>query len=140
MTLLISFSRHIDTVFVAQIVPNGVVGIMAGANSVDVQAFHNLNILNHSLTAYHVAAIGVQFMAVSTLDENGLPVHEQLGILDFNLAETNLLGDNFNGLLFGKFAFSLSQSILHSNLSLAFHHLLKIFCNIFGVNLCYERI
>ena len=75
VALLISFCRHVDTVLVAQVIPNGVVRIVTGTDGVDVQALHNLDILNHALPTYHIAPVGVQFVAVSTLDENGFSVH-----------------------------------------------------------------
>ena len=50
VALLIGLGGHVDTVFVAQVVPHGIVGIVAGAHSVDVQALHDLDVLNHALT------------------------------------------------------------------------------------------
>ena len=97
MTLLVGFSSHIKTIFVAEVIPHGVIGIVAGTHSVDVQAFHNLNVLNHTLAADHISAIGIHLVAVGSLDEYRLTIHQQLRILDFHAAETNLLGDDLDG-------------------------------------------
>ena len=99
VALLVGFSGHVDTVFVAQVVPNGIIGIVAGAYGIDVQALHNLDILNHALTRNNIATVGIEFVAVGTLDEHGLAVHQQLGILNLHAAEAHLLRDDLHGLL-----------------------------------------
>ena len=101
VALLIGLSRDIKSVFVAEFVPNRVVGIVARAHSVDVQPLHNLNVLNHPLTRHHVAAVGVDFVAVRTLDQNRFSVHQQLRVLDFHAAETDFDGNDFDR-IFGK--------------------------------------
>ena len=101
VTLLISLCSHVDTIFVAKVVPNGIIGIVTGADSVDIEALHNLNILNHALAAHHIATIRVQFVTVSTFYQYGLSIYQQLSVLNLNFAESYFLGDNFNGLLLG---------------------------------------
>ena len=68
VTFLIGLSRDVKPVFVAKVVPNRVVGIVARAHGVDVQSFHNLNVLNHPLTRHDIATVGVDFVAIRTLD------------------------------------------------------------------------
>ena len=99
VALLIGLGGHVDAVLVAQVVPHGVIGIVAGAHGVDVQALHDLDVLNHALAAHHVATVGIQLVAVGTLDEHGLTIHQQLGVLDLHAAEAHLLRDDLHGLL-----------------------------------------
>ena len=93
VTLDIGFGCHIDTILVTQFIPSWVVGIVRSANSVHVQLLHHLNVLNHTVHTYHITTIRIQFVAVHTLDEDGLAIHEQLLILDFHFAETDALRD-----------------------------------------------
>ena len=99
VALLVGLGSHIDAVLVAEVVPYGVVRIVAGAHGVDVQALHDLDVLNHALTAHHVATVGIELVAVGTLDEHGLTIHQQLGILNLHAAEAHLLRDDLHGLL-----------------------------------------
>ena len=99
VALLVGLGGHVDAVLVAQVVPHGIVGIVAGTYGVDVQALHDLDVLNHALAAHHVATVGIQLVAVGTLEEYGLAVHQQLGILDLHAAEAHLLRDDLHGLL-----------------------------------------
>ena len=105
MALLVGLGSHVDAVLVAQVVPDGVIRIVACADGIDVQTLHDLYVLNHALAAHHIAPIGVKLMAVCTLDENGLAVDKQLSVLDFNLAETYLLGNDLYRFQFGQFHF-----------------------------------
>ena len=95
VTLDVGFGHHIETVLVAKVVPAGIVGIVAGAHGVHVELLHHLDVLNHALHTDAVAAVGVEFVAVRTLDEHGLSVHEKLAVLDFYFAETYILHKTF---------------------------------------------
>ena len=59
MTLLIGLSRYIQTIFITQIIPDWIIGIMTSADSIDVQTLHHLNILDHALTTDHIASIRI---------------------------------------------------------------------------------
>ena len=89
--LLVCLGHNINSVFVAQVVPHRIVGIMAGAHSVDVQLFHDADILNHAFAAHHISAIGVYLVAVGTLDKHRLTVNQQLRVAYLNLSETHFL-------------------------------------------------
>ena len=90
VTLLVSLSYHIDTILIAEFVPAWIIRIVAGTDSVDIQALHNLDILNHALHAQYITSIRVNLMTVGTLDEHRLTVDKELLVLDFHLAETHL--------------------------------------------------
>ena len=72
---------------------------MAGTNGVDIELFHNADVLNHALTRNHVAAIGVHLVAVCALDEHRLTVDEELRVLDFHLAESRTHSNGFHFLV-----------------------------------------
>ena len=46
----VGFGYHIDAIFVAQLIPEVIIRIMAGAYGVKVELFHDLDILNHAFT------------------------------------------------------------------------------------------
>ena len=97
VTLEVCLSHQIDAVLVAEVVPAGIIGVMAGAHSIDVEFLHHLNILNHAAHGNHIASIGVQLVAVCTLEEHRLAVHQHLSTLDLHLAEAYLLGNHLAG-------------------------------------------
>ena len=45
----VGFGHYINTVFVAEFVPEVVVRIVTGSYGVDVELLHNLNVLNHAV-------------------------------------------------------------------------------------------
>ena len=95
VTLQISFSRHIESILVTKVIPTGIVRIVTGTNGIDVQLLHHLDVLNHALHRYHIAAVRVQLMTVGTLNQDSFSVDQQLSVLDFDMAETNTLANNF---------------------------------------------
>ena len=89
--LLVCLGHNVNSVLVAQVVPHGVVGIMARAHGIDVELFHYADVLHHTFAAHHVSAVGVYLMAVGSLDKHGLTVNQQLRVAYLNLSETHLL-------------------------------------------------
>ena len=94
VTLQVGLSRQVDAILIAQVIPTGIVWIVAGTHGIDIQLLHDLDILDHALHRDDVAAVGIKFMTVGTLDEDRLTVDKQLAALDFNMAEAYLLSDN----------------------------------------------
>ena len=80
MALDIGFGTEVDAVFVAEFIPIGVVGIMAGAHGIDVHLLHLLDVLEHALTADDVTSIGVHFVAIDAFDEDWFAVDQKLSI------------------------------------------------------------
>ena len=95
MTLLVCLRTEIDTILVAEVVPHRIIGVMTGAHGIDIEPFHQLDILDHPFTAHHITAIRIHLMTVNTLDEYRLTVHQQLRIFDLHLAEAHLLTNGF---------------------------------------------
>ena len=92
VALDVRLGHHIDAILVAKVVPSGIVAIVAGADGIHVQFLHDLDVLHHLLYADNISAVGVKLMTVHALEEDGLPVHQHLAVLDLHLAETDLLG------------------------------------------------
>ena len=95
----VGLAHNIESVLVAKVIPTGIIAIMAGAHGIDIEFFHHLDVLDHTLHTNHITAIGVHFVAVHALKDNGFSIDQHLSILDFHLAETHLLGNDFNDFL-----------------------------------------
>ena len=95
MTLEVGLGTYIDAIFVAEVVEIWIARIMAGTDSIDIQLLHGADILKHTFAADNVATVWVHFVAVGTLDENGLTIEKDLTTLNLNMAETYLLANAF---------------------------------------------
>ena len=93
MTLLVSLGTEVDAVFITQLIPYGIVGIVTGTYGIDIKLLHDLDILDHPFTTDHITTIRIHLMTVHTFYIYGLSVHQQLGIFDLYLTETDLLTD-----------------------------------------------
>ena len=74
VALDVGLVHHIDAVFVAQVIPVGVVGVMAGAYGIDVVFQHDPDILLHYLFRNGIAVFRVGLMPVHAPEGNGLSV------------------------------------------------------------------
>ena len=99
VALDVGLGYYVETILVAQLIPTGIVGIVAGAHGIDVEFLHDLDILNHALYRYHITEVGIQFVTVGTLEEYGLAIHEHLEVLELYLAEAHLLADSLDYLV-----------------------------------------
>jgi len=97
VALLVGFADEIDAVLVAEVVPQRVVGVVACAHGVDVEALHELQILDHALAADHVAAVGIHLVAVYTFYIYRLSVDEELRSANLHATETHALGNHLGG-------------------------------------------
>ena len=99
MTLEVRLSGEVDAVFVTEVIPAWIVGIVAGAHGIDVELLHDTDILDHTLDANDIAPIGIEFVTVGTLDEDRLAIDEQLASTDLYVAEPHLLTHEFHHLV-----------------------------------------
>ena len=99
MRFEICLSGDVDTVFIAKVIPARITWIVAGANGVDVQLLHDLDVLNHAFQAHYVSTVRINLVAVGTLHQHRLSVNEQLCVLDFHVAESHLLRNHLCGTL-----------------------------------------
>ncbi|MFM1944245.1 MAG: hypothetical protein RI897_3227 [Verrucomicrobiota bacterium] len=93
----IGFIDEVESVGVAEVVPFRVVGVVTGADCVDVVALHEEDVLEHGGTGDRVAGVGVHFVAVDAADNDGLAVEKELGVFDGDVAEADGGGDGFDG-------------------------------------------
>ncbi len=68
----------------------GVVGIVARPHGVDVVLLHQLDVADHRLTRDVVSGVRVVLVAVDALEVDRLAVHQQLAVVDLDLAEADL--------------------------------------------------
>lgn len=85
----IGFVDEIDAVAVAELVPEGVVGIVAGADGVDVVLFHEADVEPHVLFGDGSATLGVEFVAVDAFEEDALAVQAHDAVFQFEAAESH---------------------------------------------------
>ena len=82
--------NHIESIFVAEGVPERVVRIVARSYGIDIQLFHDKNILYHVGLGDHISLVGIEFMAVCTFEQNRLSVDEKLVADNLHVSETYL--------------------------------------------------
>ncbi len=91
----VTLVQHIDSVLVAEVVPLGSVGVVAGAHGVHVELLHEADILNHALARHDESFLRVDLVAVGALDEHGLAVDQKLSVADLRRAESHALRHGF---------------------------------------------
>ena len=100
VALDVRLGNDIETILVAEVIPARVIAVVAGAYGVHVQLLHNLDVLNHAFYADDVAAVGVELVAVGTLDEDGLAVDQKLAAFNLDVAEAYALRGGFDDVAF----------------------------------------
>ena len=95
MRLDVRLIHDIKAITVTEGIPHRVIRIMACTDSIDIQAFHNLDILNHICFRHYISLIWVHFVPVGSLDEDRLAVHQKLSVADFHIPEAELQGSCF---------------------------------------------
>ena len=68
MRFEIRFIDKIQAVLVAQVIPEGVVGIVASAVGVEVELLHQADVGDHRRAADDVAQVRVMFVAIDALE------------------------------------------------------------------------
>jgi len=69
----------------------GIVGVVGGADGVDVELFHEFEILAHEGLGDVVAGFGIVVMTVDSFDQDGFAIDEELAVFDFGGFEANFL-------------------------------------------------
>ena len=85
----IGLIQHVEAILVAQLVPFGHIGIVAGADGVDVVLLHQRDVLNHPLARDHLAVIRIEFVPVHTLEHQLLAIEQHLIASDLRLPEAD---------------------------------------------------
>ena len=87
--LQITLRDQIQAVAVAQLIEPLVVGIMGGADRIDVVPFHGHHILQKLLVRHMPSRYGAEIVAVRALEYNALSVQEHTAVFHLKLAETD---------------------------------------------------
>ena len=84
----VAFAYKEQSQLVAEVVPFWAVGIVAGADGIDVQPLHLPDLLDHVGPADRAAAFPAEIVAVDPADEQALAVEEHHAVHNFDLFET----------------------------------------------------
>ena len=92
----IGFVDQVDAVFVAQVVPVFLVGVVRGADGVDVVPLAERDVVDHVLPGDGAAALRVEFVAVGALEDHALAVELHDAVFDTEATEADALHDLFD--------------------------------------------
>ena len=92
----IGFVDQVDAVFVAQVVPVFLVGVVRGADGVDVVPLAERDVVDHVLPGDGAAALRVEFVAVGALEDHALAVELHDAVFDAEATEADALRCGFN--------------------------------------------
>ena len=81
VALHISFRQNVKSVFVAQLIEIGIVGVVASTHGIDVQALHAEHILQHLFLADRAARFLTEVMAVHSVEDNPVAVDKQSAVV-----------------------------------------------------------
>ena len=99
MTLHIGFSQHVETVLVAEVVEDRVVGVVGGTHGVDVQSFHGLDVLLYLGIADGTSVDGGEVVTVDTMEHHAAAIDGEGTVgTDAHLAESHLAASDVDGL------------------------------------------
>ena len=87
---------QIQTVLVAQVVPILLVGVVGGADGVDVVALAEDHVGKHVLAGDRTPALRVEFVAVRALEHDALAIERHNAVFDAECAEADLLRHGFD--------------------------------------------
>ena len=73
------------------------IGIMGGADQVDVMLFHQGDVLDHGCRSDGLALVGFVFMAVDALDQDAFAIHQHVTVFQLDLAESDLGRNHLQG-------------------------------------------
>ncbi len=86
----VGFRNHIYAVFVAEVVPQVVVRIVACAHCVDVELLHQFDVLHHAFGRNNIAAVGVKLVAVGAFEQHRFAVYQNLRAFQLYFAESHI--------------------------------------------------
>ena len=91
----VGFVHNVEPIAVAEGVPIGVVGIVRGADGVEVVGLEGADVLLHGGLVDDVAVYRMVLVAVDALDEDGLSVDFDQAFFDADVAEADLQAGGF---------------------------------------------
>ena len=94
VALQICLVHHIDAVPVAQVVPGGLIGVMAGADRIDIVPAEHGHCGLHVLLTDSAAPVRAPLVSVHAVEQQTLSVEQHNPVLQLEAAEANVIGDN----------------------------------------------
>ena len=80
---------NVKTVFVTKLVPTGIIGVVGGAHSIDVEALHEKDVSQHGLFGDGLAESIIVVMSVDAFKEHRFAIDEQVAAMNLNLSKAN---------------------------------------------------
>ncbi len=101
MSFEVGFCKDVKTVLVADLVESRIVGVVRGADGVDVVTLHQDDVLKHGVGGEGASEVAVEFMAVHAAEHDDFAVDEEVSVFEFDFTETDLEGDDLGDGSFG---------------------------------------
>ncbi len=86
---------YIKSVLVAKFIEPPLLRVVTTTYGVDIMSFHVVEIFTHIRFAKHVSCLFVMFVVISSLDQYGTTVYQELITSDFQFAEAYPERNNF---------------------------------------------
>ena len=89
----VGFVDQVNAVAITEVIPRGLIWIMAAAVRIDIELLHQANVLDHALNGDGLAEFRIDFVTVNPLDKNPLTIHQQVAVANHHLSEADVHGD-----------------------------------------------
>ena len=86
---------HIDSVFIAELIDQGCIRIMAGTDRIDIVLLHRLKVFAKFFFGYVSSAYRTEFMTVHALEYDTFSIQCHDAVFHFKTTESNSLRDHF---------------------------------------------
>ena len=100
MRLLICLIHQIDSVLVAQLIPQCRLRIVRCTHGINIQFFHQLYIAHHHLAVYNLPCLIIIFVQIDSFKVHLFAINKDLRIFDFYFTETYFARCNLYNIVF----------------------------------------
>ena len=90
MSLKVRFVNKVNTVFIAKLIPQGIIGVVTGADRVQIILLHEPDIPEHILLCDASSAFCIPFVTVYSSENNTLSVYTHNAVFKLEPAEAGL--------------------------------------------------
>ena len=95
VTFYVSLAHYVKSVFIAQLIPFRIVGIMRSTHGIDGELLHHLHISRHIFYGKCSAMHGIVFLTVNTLKGKRYAINQNLSVLHFYYTKSERLSHTF---------------------------------------------
>ena len=89
MALDVRLVDNVQAQLVRHLVEIGVIGIVRGANGIEIKLFHQSQVLEDFIEAIGLSTCGTVVVSIHSLNQYGLAVDQKLSVGDFDVAESD---------------------------------------------------